>query len=124
MNKLKHPDMREELIQHLFALSDADYQYRAWVLGGTDEKTGTIHDEFDYAVHFLYDDSLLANDPGSTVGWILRDHAEVMKILKLVESIEAIFQKYGTKLSDAEYIGLPEWAAVLATAKDAADFIR
>ncbi len=53
MNKLKHPDMREELIQHLFALSDADYQYRVLVLGGADEKTGTIHDEFDYAVHFF-----------------------------------------------------------------------
>lgn len=124
MNKLKHPDMREELIQHLFALSDADYQYRVWVLGGADEKTGTIHDEFDYAVHFLYNDSLLASDPSSTVGWILRDQAEVMKISMLVERIEVIFQKYGTKLSDAEYIELPEWAAVLATAKDAADFIR
>ncbi len=47
-----------------------------------------------------------------------------MKISMLVERIEVIFQKYGTKLSDAEYIGLPEWAAVLATAKDAADFTR
>lgn len=124
MNNLKHPDMREELIQHLFALSDADYQHRIWVLGGADEKIGTVHDEFDYAVHFLYDDSRLASDPSSTVGWILRDQAEVMKISRLVESIEVVFQKYGTKLSDAEYIKLPEWAAVLATAKDAADFIR
>lgn len=124
MNKLKYSDMREELIQHLFALSDADYQYRVWILGGTDEETSTTHDEFDYAVHFLYDDSLLASDPGATVGWILRDETEVMKISKLVESIEVIFQKYGTSLSDAEYIKIPEWANVLATAKDAADFIR
>lgn len=124
MSDLKYPEMREELIQHLHALSDADYQHRVWVLGGADEKTGTKHDEFDYAVHFFYDDSSLASDPSSTVGWILRDQAEVMKISKLIECIELIFQKYGTKLSDAEYIRLFEWGAVLAAAADAAVLIR
>ena len=124
MNDLKYPKMREELIGHLLALSDVDYQHRVWVLGGADEKTGTIHDEFDYAVHFFYDDSLLAREPDLTVGWILRDQAEVVKISKLIESMELIFQKYGTKLSDREYIELPEWGAVVAAAKDAALLIR
>ena len=113
MSELKHPDMREELIQHLLALSDADYQYRVWVLGSGDEKTGIIHDEFDYSVHFLYDDSLLASDPGSTVGWILRDQTEVMKISKLVESIEVIFknteQNYPMRNTLNFQNGLPFW---------------
>ena len=124
MTGLKYPEMREELIGHLYALSDFDYQHRVWVLGESDEKTGTLHDEFDYAVHFFFDDSWLVSDPSSTVGWILHDQAEVVKISKLIESLELIFQKYGTKLSDAEYIRLSEWGAVLAAAKDAAILIR
>jgi hypothetical protein len=122
MIDIKYPEMRTELIQHLKALSSIDYQQSVWILGESDDTT--VHDEFDYAVHYLYDDTHLAADPASTIGWILRTDEEAFKISKLVESIEVIFQKYGTKRSDAEYIQLPEWAAVLGAAKDAANLIR
>jgi hypothetical protein len=122
MIDIKFPGMRAELIQHLNELSDIDYQRRVWVLGGSE---GTVvHDEFDYAVHFLYDDTKLAADPASTIGWILRNDEEAAEISKLIEAMEVVFQRYGTKLSDAEYIQLPEWVTVLAAAKKAANLIR
>jgi hypothetical protein len=122
MMDVKYLDMRAELIQHLNALSDIDYQQRAWVLGRSEGDV--VHDEFDYAVHFLYDDTHLASDPTSTIGWILRNDEEATEISKLIEAMEVVFQRYGTKLSDAEYIQLPEWTAVLTTAKNAASLIR
>lgn len=122
MIDVKYPEMRTELIEHLKALSNTDYQQRVWVLGESDG--ATVHDEFDYAVHYLYDDTRLAKDPASTIGSILRSAEEADKVSKLVEVIEVIFRQYGKKLSDAEYIQFPEWAAVLKAAKDAAGLIQ
>jgi hypothetical protein len=122
MIDIRYPEMRAELIQHLNALSDIDYQRRVWVLGSSEGDV--VHDEFDNAVHYLYDDTRLAADPVSTIGWILRNDEEAAEISKLVETIERVFQRYGTKLSDAEYIQLPEWVTILTAAKDAANLIR
>ncbi len=110
---VKSIDMRAELIQHLKALADLEYQRRVWLMQASPTPQ---HDEFDYAVHFLYDDTRLAVDARSTIGWILRSETEAEAISKVVASLEAIFQKYGTELSDEDYIHLPEWASVLETA--------
>lgn len=118
MIQAKYPEMRRELIEHLQALADLAYQRRVWV-GGQVE--GTVqHDELDYAVHFLYDDTQLASDAHSTVGWILNDAAEAECITALVNSLDVVFERYGTKLSDAEYIEVPEWHSVVQAAKTAA----
>ncbi|MDR7149565.1 hypothetical protein J2W49_001514 [Hydrogenophaga palleronii] len=118
MIQVKYPEMRKELEEHLQALADPAYQRRAWVDG---QAEGAVqHDKFDYAVHFLYDDTQLASDAHSTVGWILNDAAEADCVTALVSSIEVVFERYGTKLSDAEYIDLPEWHSVVLAAKTAA----
>ncbi|MDR7150514.1 hypothetical protein J2W49_002472 [Hydrogenophaga palleronii] len=123
MIQVKYPEMRKELEAHLQALADPAYQRRVWVDG---QAEGAVHhDEFDYAVHFLYDDTQLASDALSTVGWILIDAAEAECITALVRSIDVVFERYGTKLSDAEYIELPEWHSVIQAAKTAvADLVR
>lgn len=117
MSRIKYPAMRKELAGYLQSLSDLDYQRRIWVEGGSE---GSIqHDEFDYAVHFLYDDTQLARDPRATIGWILRNVSEADRIETLVAAIEHIFQSYGTELSDAQYIDLPEWCSVVDAAQKA-----
>ena len=117
MIQVKHPEMRKELEEHLQALADPAYQRRVWVDG---QAEGAVqHDEFDYAVHFLFDDTQLASDVHSTVGWILSDAAEAECITALVRSIDVVFERYGFKLSDAEYIELPEWHSVVQAAKAA-----
>jgi|EndMetStandDraft_4_1072995.scaffolds.fasta_scaffold28477_6 hypothetical protein len=117
MNKVKYPEMRKELRSHLQALSDPEYQRRVWVAKG---KEGSIqHDELDYAIHFLYDDTQLADDPRSMIGWILYDASEAELMERLVRVIEGIFEQHGTALSDAQYIGLAEWGAVVDAAKEA-----
>lgn len=118
MIEVKYPEMREELEEHLRALADPAYQRRVWAAGQADG--AVLYDEFDYAVHFLYDDTQLASDAHSTVGWILKNASEAECITALVNSIDAVFERYGTKLSDAEYIELPEWRSVVLAAEVAA----
>ncbi|PIF76585.1 hypothetical protein CLU95_3752 [Variovorax sp. 54] len=117
MNHITYPEMRQELIEYLQGLADPQYQRRVWVDQLLED--GVQHDEFDYAVHFLFDDTALASDPHSTIGWILKDASEADTVTAVVASIEAVFAKHGTKLSDAEYIELPEWHSVVATAATA-----
>jgi hypothetical protein len=112
-DEIKFPEMRLELLEHIQALSDAEYQKRAWAEG--DETTG--HDELDYAIHFFYDDTDLALNPHSSIGYILKNEVEAESVKCLMKSIEDIFQKFGRSLSDAEYISLPEWGNVLSAAK-------
>jgi hypothetical protein len=124
MTEVLHPMMRRELLLNLRALSDPDYQQRIWIEHGTE---GTIqYDEFDAAVHFLYDDTSpsLAENPQAQVGYILKSEAEAEKIAALVKTIDAIFDKYGLDLTDAEYIAVPEWQSVVAAARDARSVIH
>ncbi|MEN4922755.1 hypothetical protein ABE485_29065 [Achromobacter spanius] len=115
-NELRSPSMRRELIDYLRGLSDACYQHCAWVehkypIGG--------YDELDYAIHFLYDDTKLAKDPGATVGSILKNREEVDCIEILIEKLNLIFFKYGLGLTDGEYIEKPEWREVIQAAANA-----
>jgi hypothetical protein len=116
LSQLKYPEMREELIDYLHGLSDREYQYQAWV---EDKRPGGGHDELDYAIHFLYDDTDLANDPISLIGWILTGKEEAEVIINLVKALDIIFDKYGTELADKEYLVKKEWGNVLSMAKKA-----
>ncbi len=114
---MKYPEMRRELINYLLGLSDPDYQKNCWIDGIC--PAGVEHDEFDYAVHFLFDDTDLCSDAKSFIGVFLKDEKEANLIQKLCEHIEVIFDKYGTELSDEEYINCLEWGFVVTAAKEA-----
>lgn len=113
--------MRNELIDYLTSLSDVDYQRSVWVNG--EVRDDVVHDELDYAVHFIFDDTCLGSNPAQAIGDILKDENEAKYIMSLVEEMEYIFEKYGNNLSDNEYISKPEWRGVLQAASDAKKII-
>jgi hypothetical protein len=115
MSQLIYPQMRQELIDHVKALSDPDYQKDFWVKKIT--TPDLKHDEFDYVVHFFYDDTKLAEAPESLIGWILKNQSEAISIKELTGAIENILRNYGTNLSDEEYISLHEWDNVIIAAR-------
>ncbi|WP_081489010.1 SCO4402 family protein [Cupriavidus basilensis] len=119
LSKLKFPSMREELIDYLHGLSDKEYQYQAWV---NHECPRGGYDELDYAIHFLYDDTKLASDPASTVGWILVDDKEVGLMENLIVKINIMFDKYGFGLDDKDYIEKVEWDDVVNSARIAGEY--
>ena len=116
LSELKFPSMREELIAYLSGLSDLDYQYQAWVERSS---PSLDYDEFNYTVHFLYDDTSLAENASDWIGLVLRDEKEARSIENVVSALNVIFDKYGTELSDREYLEKNEWLWVVNASKDA-----
>jgi len=114
--------MRDELLDILSTLSNAEYQRDAWVKGKF--PPGIQFDNLDLAIHFLFDDTSLGDDPKSMVGIILLNDIEVKLISNLIESLNLIFDKYGLTLSDESYINKPEWVAVIQKAEEAFDFMK
>ncbi|MBU2714241.1 SCO4402 family protein [Zooshikella harenae] len=112
---MKYPAMRNELLSYLKDLSNWDYQNDCWVNGKC--PYGVEHDELDYAIHFLFDDTVLSDDPESLIGVFLRNKEEADSIRSLCNELQIVFEKYGTELSDREYINLVEWKDVLMFAQ-------
>ncbi|WLI29682.1 hypothetical protein PSH61_00835 [Pseudomonas rhodesiae] len=116
LSELKFPSMREELISYLSGLSDLDYQYQAWVERSS---PGLDYDELNYTIHFLYDDTGLAENASDWIGLVLRDEIEARSVENVVSALDVVFDKYGTELSDKEYLEKKEWLWVVNASKDA-----
>lgn len=114
---LKYPSIRDELLETLRSLADAEYQKKNWL--DRNFPPGTEHDCFDYAVHFIYDDTSLATDPDSDIGIFLKDENEVQMIKAVVIALDRVFETLGMNATDEEYINCPEWSEVLKTASQA-----
>jgi len=120
-SELKYPSMRDELISYLEGLSDPSYQYKAWVERTSPELS---YDELNYTVHFLYDDTQLANDPDAWIGLVLKNKDEAQALKGVGNAIENVFEIYGLDLSDSEYLGKKEWACVVEASRHALRVIR
>jgi hypothetical protein len=119
---MRYVEMRNELIQHLEALSDSEYQKKCWV--NNECPNGVSYDELDYSVHFLFDDTRLAKDPKSLIGWILADEMESKCIEDLIAALNSVFEKYGCDLTDEQYISTNEWQEVISCAAVALKTIK
>lgn len=112
--KLKYPEMRAELLSYLKGLSDKDYQVSCWV--NRKCPCGVMHDEFDYVIHFLFDDTVLSKDPEKLIGYCLQDTIEARAVKAVCDALDSLLKTHGTGLSDAQYIELPEWGGVMSEA--------
>ena len=120
LSELKYPSMRDELIGYVDALASKEYQASAWVSGGG----AAEHDELDYAIHFLYDDTSLATNPNKAIGWFLKDEREAEAVKRLIVALDKVFEVHGTDLDDAAYIASHEWNDVVAAAAGVQEALR
>lgn len=100
---LTYPELRTELIAHLEDLSD-----RRKI-----ESEGPTGSWLDYAVHFLFDDTVLAEDPTRAIGWFLFDEHEASVVHAVTQALNRVFDVHGTEMSDREYANCPEWGEVV-----------
>src|SRR5690606_17006667 len=112
---LMYPNMRQELLEYLDGLADRDYQQKVWVRG--EPYPGVEHDELDYALHFLFDDTDLASTPEKSIGVFLFNDDEARAVHSVAEALDALLTQYGVNLSDAEYLAKPEWTQVVDAAR-------
>lgn len=114
MIKIENPSMRVDLMTFLESLSNYEYQMNCWVRGNCPMG---VEDNFDMSVHFFFDDTGLAQDASSLIGYLLYDETEAELITNVCHAINILFDKYGTKLKDDEYLNKPEWQGILNTAQ-------
>lgn len=116
MIRVKYPNLRDEVVEAVRALSDLEYQQRVWVRR---EVSSEYYDEFAHRIHMLYDDTKVLEDPQSAVGDVLASEEEACVMQELADVLDSLFGRVGTDLSDDEYLELPEWRTVVATARRA-----
>ncbi|MCC3570521.1 MAG: hypothetical protein JGK30_00200 [Microcoleus sp. PH2017_40_RAT_O_B] len=114
---VKYPKMREELLETLRSLADREYQHKAWL--ESDYPPGIESDSFDEAVHFLYDDTVLAENPDAAIGVIIEDEKEARLMEAVCQAIDLVFEALGTEVSDEDYIKSSEWTGVVEAASKA-----
>ena len=114
---IKYPLLRQQLFHTIGALADREYQRKAWV--EKDFPPPIKYDCFDYAVHFLYDDTTLADSTEDALGSILASHDEVKAMRRLIAALEKVFAQTGTDATDEEYINSSEWDDVVEAAQAA-----
>jgi hypothetical protein len=119
---VKYPKMREELLETLRTLADREYQNKVWL--ERDYSLGIEYDSFDEVVHFLYDDTVLAENPNAAIGLIIKNEKEVCLIQAVCRAIDKVFEALGLDKSDQEYINSDEWETVVSAASCALDVME
>jgi hypothetical protein len=112
---MKYPNMRAELLSYLEDLADVDGRQERWAADG---------EEFDGAVHFIYDDTPLGDHPDRAVGFFLKNEEEVAAVKRLVAALEVLFEKHGTQRGNAQVGAHAEWTAVKERARELLELLR
>ncbi len=112
---VRFPLIREELFRVARVLADTSYQQQVW--RSYSPTTPQAYDDFDMVVHFLYDDTNLADSSQSAIGDILLNEKEALGCSEIIAAIDFLLDRYGNALSDAEYISKPEWNNIVVAAQ-------
>lgn len=116
----RFPERRAELIHTLDDLGDPVFQRREWM----ERASGNSWQNFDEMVHFLFDDTDLASNPASAIGYYLANEKEVEAVQAVVAAVDRVFQKYGMRRTNHEYISAPEWSEVIESARVALELCK
>lgn len=111
----KFSHLRADLIQYVYGLSDHQYQQKFW--GKTLAENPDFYDDFDQAIHYLYDTLELDNQPETWLNLVFLNNNEIQLAKNLINALEKLFQLYGLKLTDSDYQQKPEWEDILFSAK-------
>ncbi|GAA1693111.1 SCO4402 family protein [Fodinicola feengrottensis] len=117
---VRFPDMRNQLKSVLNGLRDFRYQEEVWV--GKRYPRENFFDDLSETYEILEDLGVLDN-PRSRVGSVLKSEGEADAMEQVAGALSELFARYGYRLSDDQYLGKPEWAAVIAAAGHAYDVI-
>jgi hypothetical protein len=116
----RFPEIRATLIHVLDELGDPAFQLKEWV----EHSSGNAWQSFDEVVHFLFDDTDLASDPSSALGYYLANEREVSAVQAVVSAVDRVLKKYGMSRTDLEYLSSPEWAEVVHSARVALEICK
>lgn len=110
-----YPVMRNELLMTLRALADPTYQQNIWVERNFPNET--FYDDYDMAIHTLYDDLGLDDEGCMQVGFVLCNQTVADLVHEVIVALEHIFDTLGVD-SDFEVIRRSNgWPEVIRSAR-------
>lgn len=122
LSQVSFPEMRRSVLSAVRALSDESYQRRVWIDRCYPQEG--YYDDFSTNIHILFDDTLVLEDPASTLGTVLKCEEEVAAMVALASSVNDLLEREGGERVDAEYIASPLWGAVVRSASKAYDVMN
>lgn len=114
LNDVSFPDMRRNVLSAVRALADEEYQRRVWI--HRDYPHEGYYDDFTMNLNILFDDTLVLEDPATTLGAVLKSQEEVGAMQALASAINVLMEREGTEHTDAEYVASPLWGDVVRSA--------
>jgi hypothetical protein len=108
--------MRDELIFTIRTLADRHYQEKVWVDGMLPREG--YGDNFDQAIHFLFDDMTLDTNLQEAIGIILMSKQEADAVGQVVNALEDILEDVRwARRPDEDIVMSPYWEAVLSSSR-------
>lgn len=105
---LKYPKIRDNLIFYTKELADE----RIGDLWASKNSDSNGSENIEYIIHFFFDDTSFSEDPLGYIGIALKDEEEAVAVKRLINSLDTLFDLYGTDLADRDYLEKREWKAV------------
>ena len=121
LSGIRFPEMRRNVISAVRALADGEYQRRVW--SERIYPNEGYYDDFTLNLNILYDDTLVLDDPVSTLGTVLRSEDEVWAMEELGSAIDEVLRLEGDGKADVDYLASPAWGAVLRSASAAYEIL-
>lgn len=110
------PGRRATLLDCLHALADVEHQRDVWL--GRRPQPG-IEESFDTVIHFFFDDTELARNSGEEIGICLKSSSEADAVTTVTRALDALLEKHGLALTDAQYIATADWPQIVVVAQRA-----
>lgn len=110
---VQYPNARWAVMDALASLSDREHQERVWIQHQVPQ--GNYFDNFDQAVHTLYDDWEVLPDPTRAIGDIVVDGVEIARLITLGNTLDHLIDELGDS-PDADYLAHEEWHIVVSQA--------
>jgi hypothetical protein len=106
--KLRHPSIRDDLLQVFHQLTDVKMQQEDWV--GREALPRTESNRLSALLRFVYISVSLAKEPGLTIGFFLKDDNEAHSVWSVLDAVEQIFQTAGVDATCETYVACAEWS--------------
>jgi hypothetical protein len=113
---------RHTLACYLYELASPAVQQQRWIEGK--EAGPGLMSGLDFVVHFLFDDTELAENPEGTIGDILLDDLEVAAIRNVSRTLDQAMKDVGRDKADLDYISSRSWSPVVLAAQKAYRLLR
>lgn len=122
MIKIKLPGIRFQLMDHLLDAATSLEREHEWIERNQLGHLSSI--QMNTFLHFFLDDTDLLDDAEGCVGWYLYSLEEAALIQPIAAACDAMLEKHGRDLPDAEYYHLPEWQGIVRLCRRALEVLR